>query len=110
MVLDLDTDPDYRSPFLIWRGAPRKDDTYAYGWAGRQDFNRCYWFAFFCKTSNTLWRDGKVTYDPKRYIWHSETDDTVSYPYAVTDDYGELRPVPHPLDELADRLSLRGLT
>ena len=92
MALDLDS----ISAFLIWRGAPRDDDTYASGYAGRQDFNRGYWFAYFCRTSNTHWRDVKITYDSKRHIWHSETDDTVSYPYAVTDDYGVLVPVRNP--------------
>lgn len=77
-----------------WRGKSRADDTYACGYFMRR-LQRIYWTAFFTKTSNTLWRDGKMSFNGT--FWHSETSNTLSYPYAITDDYGDLVPVKDPI-------------
>ena len=80
---------------MLWRGTPRPDETLAKGYCFRNYFNRAYWHAFFTHTSNTLKRDGKMTFGGN--MWYSQTSfDAFSYPYAVTDDYGVLVPVRNP--------------
>ena len=85
---------DWHDGMTMWRGAPRADDSHASGFAMRHSHNRAYWNAYFTRSSNTLWRDGNMAFDGK--MWHSKTCDTVSYPYAVTDDYGALVAVRNP--------------
>ena len=74
-------------------GTWREEFTYCYGNAFRC-LDRRYWQTFFSSQEGTLERDGPVTFNGK--FWTSENGKHVSYPYAVTDDYGTLVPVCHP--------------
>jgi len=82
-----------KAKIRTYYGTCREEFTYCSGWAYRQD-DRRYWRTFFSKQEGTLERDGPVTFNGK--FWTSENGKHISYPYAVTDDFGALVPVAHP--------------
>lgn len=53
--------------------------------------DRRYWTASWSALFDTHERDGQMRHDGKQ--WISQTGKFVSYPQAVTDDYGVLVPV-----------------
>lgn len=73
----------------------RCDQYSAQGWAHQlTHYGRHFWSASWSGTHDTLMRDGSMTY--RDHVWRSENNIDVIYPYAVTDDFGVLVPVPGP--------------
>lgn len=63
----------------------------AQGWAYRRP-DRRYWSSSWSGTQGAMQRDGQVTY--RQNAWCSKNEVDVIYPQAVTDDFGNLVPVP----------------
>lgn len=70
----------------------QRDAAASQGWMARQP-DRRFWSAYYSAFWDTHQRDGTVQFDG--LVWRSENGKTVSFPCAVTDDFGNLVPVPH---------------
>jgi len=67
------------------------DQDSAQGWAIRR-LDRRFWSSSWSGTQGSIQRDGQVTY--RQNAWRSANEVDVVYPQAVTDDFGNLVPVP----------------
>lgn len=56
-----------------------------------------YFSASHSSLHDTLERDGPITYREDEHAWRSAGGRTVSIPYAVVGDFGDLVPVSHPV-------------
>lgn len=67
----------------------QKDASSAQGYMYRT-LDRRYWTASWSDFWGSLERDGKIKHDPATHELRSENRKIVTYPYAITDDFGRL--------------------